>query len=175
VEYGRYANESEYVIFAQEIIDEIIDKTFRDGFFTINEFQKGVYAHPHCYATEGLCFLHSKGYSKYSDIIKKSSQWLSEAQNDDGSLSSWHYDNNAKVEKQGDATAQAVRIWLFEDRNKYKDNIDKALSFLKTLQSPEGGMYYNNNSKDVNSWVSMFASQALYWSVNNRVDFDWIV
>jgi Prenyltransferase and squalene oxidase repeat len=174
IEYGKYSNNAEYISFTENIVNEIISKTFRGKYFSINEFKDTAYVHPHCYATEGLCFLKINGYPKYSDIIQKSAQWLSEIQNDDGSINNWYNSNEIK-EKQGDATAQSIRIWLFEDKIKYKKNIEKAISFLKTLQSPEGGLYYNNNSKDVNSWVSMFASQALYWNINKKVDFDWIV
>lgn len=175
VEYGKYSNDPEYLSFAENLVNELIDKTFKGNHFSINEFQDWVYSHPHCYATEGLCFLSVNGYSKYSSIIEKSAQWLSSVQNKDGSIDSWHYRDDVIKEKQGDATAQAVRIWLFKDKAKYKKNINKAMTFLKTLQSQEGGLYYNNNSKDVNSWVSMFALQALYWDINNQVDFGWIV
>jgi hypothetical protein len=175
IEYGKYSNNREYIDFAERLVEEMISKTFKGNRFTINEFQDWTYTHPHCYATEGLCFLRVNGYEQYSNIIQRSAQWLSNVQNDDGSINSWHFREDIKKDKQGDATAQSVRIWLFVDKVKYKDNINKAISFLKTLQSPEGGLYYNNNSKDVNSWVSMFALQALYWDINNRVDFDWII
>jgi len=175
IEYGKYSNNPEYLYFAENVVNEIIKKTFKGNRFSINEFQDQTYLHPHCYATEGLCFLYANGYQQYSDIIQKSAQWLAEIQNDDGGIDNWYYSDNVKKEKQGDATAQSIRIWLFKDKVKYKDNINRAISFLKTLQSPEGGLYYSNNSKDINSWVSMFALQALYWNINNKVDFDWIV
>ena len=175
IEYGKYSNDLEYLDFAENIVNEIIDKTLKGGHFSINEFQDWTYAHLHCYAIEGLCFLHANGHKQYSDIIQKCAQWLSDVQNDDGSIDNWHYRDNVKKEKQGDTTAQSIRIWLFKDKVKYKSNINKAISFLKTLQSPEGGLYYNHNSKDVNSWVSIFALQALHWNINNRVDFDWII
>ena len=175
IEYGKYSNDSKYSDFAERIVNEIIDKTLKGDRFSINEFQNETYAHQHCYATEGLCFLYVNGYKQYSNIIQKSAQWLSSIQNNDGSVNNWHYKDDVKKEKQGDATAQSIRIWLFKDKVKYKNNINKAISFLKTLQSPEGGLYYNNNSKDVNSGVSMFALQVLYWDINNNVDFNWII
>lgn len=175
IEYGEYSHNLEYLNFAENLVKEIIGKTFRGDHFSINEFHNWTYTHPHCYATEGLCFLYLKGHKQYSKIIEKSAQWLSSIQNNDGSVNNWHYRDNVIKEKQGDATAQAARIWLFQDKTKYKENINKAILFLKTLQSSEGGLYYNNNSKDINSWVSMFALQALYWNINNRLDFEWII
>jgi hypothetical protein len=175
VEYGKYSNDPEYSIFAENIVDELLAKTFKDDHFSINEFKDWTYTHSHCYATEGFCFLYKNGYKKYENIIQKSANWLSKVQNDDGSTYNWHYNENAHREKNADEIAQTVRIWLFADKVKYSENINKAISFLKTLQSPEGGLYYNPNSKDVNSWVSMFTLQALYWDINNCVDFDWIV
>ena len=101
-----------------------IDPTLKEddvNHFSINEFQEKTYLHPHCYATEGLCFFHLNGFSQYSEIIKKSAQWLSEIQNDDGSIYNWQYNDNLTKEKQGDVTSQSIRIWLFEDKNKYKE------------------------------------------------------
>jgi hypothetical protein len=40
---------------------------------------------------------------------------LVEKQNRDGSLFNWYY-HDVICEKQGDATAQAARIWLLVDR-----------------------------------------------------------
>jgi len=173
VEYGKFSKNQEYLDFAEKMVEEIVNKTFKGNRFSINEFQDWTYAHTHCYATEGLCFLHLNGYDQYLEIIQKSAQWLADIQNEDGSIYNWHNREDQKKERQGDATSQSIRIWLFTDKDKYRKNVDKAISFLKTLQSPDGGLHYNNNSKDVNSWVSMFASQALYWKINDRVDFDW--
>ena len=175
MEYGRYSSKQEYIDFAENLVEDLINKTFKKDHFSINGARDWTYTHPHCYATEGLCFLESNGYKKYSEVTKKSAEWLSNVQNDDGSVDNWYYNDHVDKEKNGDATAQAARIWLFKDRIKYKDNIDKALSFLQSLQSPEGGLYYNPGSKDVNSWVSMFTLQALHWNINDEVDFNWIV
>lgn len=175
IEYGEYSNDKTYLDLAKSLINDIIDKTFREDHFSINEYTNKTYAHPHCYATEGLCFMNSKGYGEYTEIIQKSAQWLAKAQNEDGSINNWHYNKDVKKEGQGDATAQSVRIWLFTDKDKYRYNIDKAVSFLGTLQSSEGGLYYNSNSRDVNSWVTMFALQALYWDIKSKTDFNWIV
>ena len=64
------------------------------------------------------------------------------------------------------------------DREKFKENIKKATSFIRSLQSAEGGLAYNKNeergvSPDTNSWVSMFAAQALLWQIEEP-DKEWI-
>jgi len=161
-----------YKQLAEQIADELIKTAFKQDHFTINSQRDFVYTHPHCYATEGLLFLTTKGYD-FEEIIRKSADWLANNQNPDGSLYNW-YSAEKELEKQGDATSQAVRIWCCVNKAKYTENIKKATSFLKTLQSKQGGLIYNQGSKDINSWVSIFTVQALLWQINEP-EREWII
>ena len=172
-EYYEFNNAKQYKRMAESLARELIGLTFKEDHFTINGKKGWVYTHPHCYATEGLIFLHKKGYEEFQEKIEKSAEWLAKNQNKDGSLFNWYY-HDVVPEKQGDATAQAARIWLLVDRERFRRNIEESLKFLRTLQSEEGGLFYNTGSQDRNAWVSMFASQAFYWYENEPQEA-WII
>jgi hypothetical protein len=158
--------ESKYKEQAIALCQELIFCCFHKDHFSINEYVPWVYTHPHCYATEGLLFLQEKGIHEFDQIILKAAQWLAQQQNADGSLYSWYYRPGAEKVKNGDCNAQAIRIWLAVDSTKYKKNIKNGFSFIQTLQSSEGGLYYNPTSQDINSWVSLFTWQAYNWKLH---------
>jgi len=143
---------------------------FHDGHFYTHSNSQDVYTHSHCYATEGLIYLNRY---EHLNIIKESANWLAEIQNSDGSIYN-RYFSLKDQEKVADVTAQAIRIWLWTDREKFCNNIEKSFSFLKSLQSPEGGIYYKKGSMDINSWVTMFTINAILW-YNNGVDTKWLI
>lgn len=179
IEASEYFDKSEYKELAETMVKDLVSNTFSKGHFFINSKQNFVYTHAHCYATEGLIFLASKGYKDFTPMINSSAQWLSEMQNDDGSMYNWYLKEDSQKDKQGDATSQAIRIWLLTDKKKFRENIDKGTLFLKSLQSEHGGLCYNINSngeasKDINSWVTMFAVQAIFWQME-KPDAEWIV
>lgn len=156
-----------------QLIDRICAdnlKNFDNGHFHINSKSTDVYVHSHCYATEGLIYINRP---EYSDIIKQSARWLADSQNSDGSLYNW-YNSSRKQEKRTDITAQAIRIWLWADKEKFDSNIKKGFKFLKSLQSPEGGLYYSTVSSDINSWATIFAMNAVLWH-DNGVDIKWLI
>jgi hypothetical protein len=171
-------NDEKYREMAERLANGITKETFKNGCFTINGQRHHVYTHPHCYATEGLLFMITKGYD-FDRTVFESAAWLAKNQNDDGSMNNWYCVEGVELHKQGDATAQATRIWLCVDKKKFRENIRRATLFLKSLQSKEGGLVYNKGqdgglSKDINSWVSMFAVQALLWQIEEP-ERSWIV
>ncbi len=174
----EFFKDEKYKKMAEQIANEITDGAFKDGYFTINNKRNFVYTHPNCYAIEGLLFMSAKGYD-FDEVIGKSADWLASNQNEDGSMNSWYLRKGVELCKQGDATAQAARIWCCINKERYMENIKKATIFLNSLQSKEGGLAYNKDykgkvSKDINSWVSIFAVQALLWQMEEP-DKTWIV
>ncbi len=161
----------------KERLDNMIDElcidilyNFHDGHFCTNRNSKDVYTHSHCYATEGLIYLNRP---EYLDIIEESANWLAKVQNVNGGLYN-RYFSDKRQEEVADITAQAIRIWTWTDKDKFDCNIRKAFRFLKSLQSPKGGIYYGPGSKDINSWVTMFTMNAVMW-YDNGVDTKWLI
>lgn len=161
----------------KEKFDELIDRlcidilqNFHNGHFHKNSNSKDIYTHSHCYATEGLIYLNRP---EYIDVIQESANWLATVQNQNGSLYNRYFSLNGQDEV-ADVTSQAVRIWLWTDKEKFSSNIEKGFGFLKSLQSPEGGIYYKPGSKDINSWVTMFTMNALLWH-NYGADAKWLI
>ncbi|MGK7914651.1 MAG: hypothetical protein AB4038_03775, partial [Prochloraceae cyanobacterium] len=157
-----------YLELGLEIAEEVVAKCFNNGYFRIFSDNDAVYCHAHCYALEGLLHLQARGYTytNVASILKAGVEQLQTWQNDDGSLYNWYNSANKQQLKVTDATAQAIRIWLAVDRQAYSKNIERGLNFLARCQSSEGGLYYHAGSKDVNSWASIFALQALDWYYN---------
>ncbi len=161
----------------KERLDKMIDRlcidvlhNFHNGHFHTNSNSQEVYTHSHCYATEGLIYLNRP---EHLDIIKESAEWLASVQNIDGSLYNRYFSTKSQ-EEVADITAQAIRIWLWTDREGFNCNIEKGFSFLRSLQSSEGGIYYGPGSKDINSWVTMFTMNAMLWQ-HNGVDTAWLI
>ena len=63
-----------------------------------------------------------------------------------------------------DATAQAIRLWLCLDAERFAAPIARARAFLARAQSESGGIAYAQGSADRNSWCSAFALQAEVWN-----------
>jgi hypothetical protein len=161
----------------KEKLDKLIDrlcveilKNFHNGHFHTNCNSKDVYTHSHCYATEGLIYLNRP---EYLDIIKRSASWLATVQNLDGSLYNRYFSEKIQ-EEAADVTAQSIRIWIWTDKEKFSHNIEKGFSFLRSLQSPEGGIYYKPGSKDINSWVTMFTMNAVLWDIHGA-NTKWLI
>jgi len=170
---SEFLSEDKYSVLAESMRKELVDKCFRGGHFIINPMREWVYTHPHCYATEGLMFLQTKGQD-FSEMIMNSAEWLARMQNSDGSLYNWYCNPGKPQEKQGDATSQAIRIWISADKRQFSDNIRNGFKFLMGLQSEDGGLAYSKGSQDINSWVTMFAAQAALW-YTDKPEERWVV
>ena len=157
-------DEPRYRSLALEIAHDVVAACFSDGAFRIIPEDTSVYTHPHCYALEGLLYLRTRGYLDTTELLRAGADRLAAWQNADGSQFNWNnvFPSRERL-KVGDATAQAVRLWLAVDRNAYGYQIEKGLGFLTSLVSPLGGLYYCEGSHDVNSITTIFAAQALEW------------
>ncbi|OKH24711.1 hypothetical protein [Chroogloeocystis siderophila] len=159
---------------ALEIAEEVVRECYSDGVFHVFPETTLVYCHAHCYALEGLLYLHSRDYLEATELLSGGAQSLQRWQNSDGSLFNWYNAPSRELCKVCDATAQALRIWIAVDRDRFAEAINKGFTFLLSLRSPDFGLYYCDRSLDVNSWASIFATQAMDWSLNG-VQSDCIV
>ncbi len=153
-----------------------------DGSFNLYLNDGAINLHTVCYALEGLLY----GYSvtKNENYLKSSERainWAIQKIEKDGAINLW-FNSKYKV-KAAYPVAQLIRLMIILDKiqkNNYK-NYESTLSrFLISLQaesdqkSIQGG-FFEGYTKSIlgwkkipriNSWTSMFAIQAMYWSEN---------
>jgi hypothetical protein len=166
--------EDRYRALALEVAEEVVRTCFTDGIFRVGPGDGAVYCHAHCYAMEGLLHLNARGLRESTRELRAGADRLREWQNEDGSMFNWCQDPSRERSKVGDATAQAVRIWLAVDSDTHRTPIERGLSFLASLRSPESGLYYCAGSRDVNTITSVFAAQAVDWYLNGPRP-EWLV
>lgn len=124
------------------------------------------YLHACCYAAEGLWGLSAAPLPRAVRAEARAraeaiAAWLCRAQREDGGLPPWHDGTRGWGPAPADVAAQAVRLWSGLDRAGYAEAIARALRFLARLQAPEGGVRYHEDSRDVNTWATVFTVQAL--------------
>lgn len=159
---------------ARGVMDEMAPACFKEGAFRIGPADTVVYTHAHCYSLEGLLYMRERGYADTSSYLRAGADRLAAWQNEDGSVYNWYEDESRNRLKVGDASAQAVRIWLAVDPAAYRASIDRGLAFLGSLKTPEGGLVYCTGSRDVNSVTSIFATQAMEWALRGARP-EWLV
>ncbi len=136
---------------------------YDDGRFRTNAVSDVSYLHAHCYAIEGLMAMEELD-SRCGELIDGGAAWLAGIQDPTGGIRAWHDGKSASGPLRSDATAQAVRIWSHVDRSGYSSAIDRALTFLASMTTPEGGLRYGPGSEDANTWASIFGLQAIRWA-----------
>jgi hypothetical protein len=129
------------------------------------------YTHAHCYAAEGLLGLYrltaNDGLNlpipsqRLESIVRECAQWLGEIQQLDGGIPAFYGDNGALGEARGDSTAQAIRLWVAIDKLRFAGAIFAGRGFLVRLMQPCGGLAYSVAVEDINTWVTVFAADAM--------------
>jgi hypothetical protein len=122
-----------------------------------------VYVHPFCYEQEGHMVAASYGLTRLFEPIDGALEWLAAVQRPDGAVLAFANGLERFGEARSDATAQAVRLWLLRDRDRYADAIARALAFLAACQTPDGGILYTPERDDVCTWSTIFTLQAVEW------------
>ncbi len=136
-----------------------------NGRFRIHDHEDYSYLHSHCYALEGLSVIEAASPRGWlMPIIRRGALWLGKIQDESGGVRAHNNGFASWGELRGDATAQAIRIWSLVDRTAFAGEISAALAFLEGLRTESGGYRYSPNSRDVNTWVTIFATQALMWA-----------
>ncbi|HEY1920736.1 MAG TPA: hypothetical protein VGH27_34640 [Streptosporangiaceae bacterium] len=134
-----------------------------DGRFRIHAASPLTYTHSHCYAVEGLLMRAAARRGANLHEAAAGAAWLAAAQQPDGSLRAWHDGRTAAGPARADATAQALRIWVLVDHDRFAGQADRARGFLSGLCASPRGLRYEPGSGDVNAWATIFATQALTW------------
>ncbi len=134
---------------------------YAGGRFRIHAHSPRTYLHANCYAVEGLLCLGSRGLAEVGSELRQCAQWMAEIQHPLGGIPAWHDGASSYGECRADATAQAIRIWARVDRSRFEGQISRGLEYLAQLQQPGGGLLYDSRSGDVNTWVTIFAAEAV--------------
>ncbi len=118
------------------------------------------YVHAWAYAGEGQFMLGS------SEEALRVAEALAALQRGDGGLPPWSVEAPGELSPARlDATAQALRLWLRVAPSKHQPQIRRGLRFLLAQQAADGSLPYEPGSPHRNTWVSLFADQALAWAV----------
>lgn len=139
----------------EELVATLIDRSGRQP--------SPVYVHPFCYEQEGHVIAASYHLTRLFEPIDGALEWLAAVQRRDGALLAFANGLERFGEARSDATAQAVRLWLLRDRDRYADAIARALAFLASCQTSEGGILYTPERDDVCTWSTIFTLQAVEW------------
>ena len=130
-----------------------------------------IYMHPFCYEQEGHVVVAHYGLAGLFEPVDGALDLLSALQQADGSILAFANGMDGFGEPRTDATAQAVRLWVLRDRQRYAAEIARALAFLAAAQSPQGGIRYTPERDDICSWSTMFTVQAVEWFLHGpRLD-----
>jgi hypothetical protein len=118
------------------------------------------YLHGLAYQAEGDLLLAAMDPAHSASLAAGAAARLARLQRSDGLLPGW---SRRPDTAHCDTTAQAVRLWAATDPERYASPIARALATLGRLQHPSGGIPYHPGSRDLTSWVGLFADQALLW------------
>lgn len=124
------------------------------------------YLHACCYAAEGLWRLSEAPLpramrAEARALAERTAAWLASVQRADGGLPPWHDGTRGWGPAPADVAAQAVRLWSGLDRERYRGAVERSLGFLATITEPCGGVRYHEDSRDLNTWATLFTVQAL--------------
>jgi hypothetical protein len=156
-----------------QLIENFVDRQFKDGLFLTDPQNGESYLHAHCYGVEGLLALEKQHHLRLDIRKNQIAQALSDLQLPNGGIPK--FDPVASHPTvASDTTAQAVRIWQCIDPETYSANIQQALSFLEAMADEGGGILYSSNSNHLNSWTTIFAVQAMAWQLYGAQP-EWIV
>ncbi len=128
-----------YERIALDLLDRYRELQTELGNFLIGAGSDRTLIHPHCYATEAFLYAyHNLKDPGFLDIANSSLEWLSEAQNGDGSFyDEYVYDPETgetcpaeKNVKRTDAVAQAARLWKMTGAN--EGGVERAYDYLES-------------------------------------------
>jgi uncharacterized protein YyaL (SSP411 family) len=182
-------NDDTLLVASKKILNTIVDYQNSDGSILLHKDSKVINLHTLSYTLEGLIFAYSITKDKnYLLCCKKAINWCDQQLQDDGSIDLWF--NSKYHSKSSYPIAQLIRLKILLgkiDGSNLDETVEKLKIFLLSLQAKNddqkihGGFYEEffksilgwKKRLKVNSWASMFALQAVYWSENyTDIDFD---
>ena len=153
----------------RSIAHELISRWYSAEQFRPDSDGSPGYLHAHCYAVEGMLALPDAP----RELVERAAVFLAEAQDASGGIPRWWPRHQDPV-LAADATAQAVRIWLLLDRERFRDNIRLGTAYMGRIIGPGGGVMYSPRRNHENSWATIFAVQAFIWC-SVQPDPTWLI
>jgi len=175
VDLANTGSSQEYRYIANGLCDYVLSNQQSNGRFISFSNTGDTNVHPHCYSAEGLFYVGKKlGNQRYIDSAKKATEWSLDNIDRIGQLYCAENDTFSGDER-SDIFSQILRLGaLFtRDDSEFKKHYSHQFSTLvRTILSYQeqggelrqfGGIRYGNHmiGRNVNSWCSMFALQAL--------------
>jgi hypothetical protein len=117
------------------------------------------YLHACLYALEGSLVLAPRFGGQ--ERVQRAAVWLASLQRPDGGMPAWADGARGFGPTRADATAQAVRLWGRIDRERFRVPIARGLDWLSRAAAPGGGVRYADDCDHENTWVTVFAIEAL--------------
>lgn len=147
--------------------------------------------HPHSYAAEGLlCAGIYLGNETYIQSALRATEWVLKNQREDGAVPRLFL-KEPNYHQRSDGMAQTIRLATLLKKKgylgeKYDEDVNKLMGLLLTFQyedktlNQQGGFLFGFSSqgesvRNVNSWCTMFALQALNWHGRESIPDDEVV
>ena len=178
---SKTLNDPSLIKLAEVLLHEALKLQRRDGGFMVNNFDNRVNLHAHCYALEGIIYLHNS-LKERDDLLTsfiRGAEWLLNVEKD-GKLPEWDTARFLEAKLQTSyVAAQAIRIWLIAYKltkdQRFLDGANRSLSYILSMQCDtadnraRGGFYEGYRIFDplrfrinrINTWATIFAIQAL--------------
>jgi len=179
---------------AERLTRAVLSLQEPDGRFITHDVSRSTLLHPHLYTLEGLaCFGFIREDVKSIEAIQKGVEWILKYQNENGSCYCFFQEGKFRPYIRVDVLAQTLRMGSILVLNKKALHLQPHLAKLRDsliryqFQSgaQQGGFLYGQEENGishnhVNSWVTMFATQALwlydfYLKENRNYNFDYFV
>lgn len=120
------------------------------------------YLHACLYALEGTSLLaEPRGDGLAIARVSEAADWLATLQRSDGAMTAWAAENRGFGPARADATAQAVRLWAWIDRDRHATSIARGCAWLARAVVPGAGVRYGDDVEHANTWATLFTLQAL--------------
>ncbi len=160
---------------AIRLVDAVLPIQQFDGRFITHNGSQSTLLHPHLYTLEGLaCFGFTYKDFRVIEAVQKGLEWILNQQNSDGSVYCYFESGSYRPCVRVDTLAQTLRIGSILSlygSSGFESSLDALRSCLVRYQinsgAQRGGFLYGQEENGqhhnhVNSWVSMFAAQALW-------------
>jgi len=170
----QITNEAKYKEYTLKTIEWGLSQQKADGSFRVNIMNQKTFAHPHCYALEGMLYAYLQFRNKeFLNASIKAAEWLIRVQETDGGIRDWHNGYlSLRYSKSSGIAAQAIRTWVvlhsLTKNKKYLVAARNAANFLQKMQC--------RNKSDSYAYGGFFSKKRHYFFISRKVPhiYSWM-